>query len=103
MNDPTIENEVDLEAPTPDVTAPTEPVAAAPTAVNVRTLPFDLLKRVRVIDASTGEPIERVIEADSEAGTVKRFAVENGNLVREDDHFKVIEEQRPIRIEIADE
>jgi len=56
---------------------------------------------VRVIDAQTGDVITNVIEADAKAGTVRRFAVEGGVLVREDNAFVVIDEKRAVRIEPA--
>ena len=58
-----------------------------------------ILARIRVVDVETGERIDKVIAADAEAGTVTRYAVENGALVLENDRFKVIEESRAIAIE----
>lgn len=60
---------------------------------------IDLVAKVRVVDAETGRAIDKVISADVDAGTVRRYAVEHGNLVRQGDHFKVLEEERAIRIE----
>lgn len=54
---------------------------------------------IRVIDAATGEPIARVIEADAQAGTLSRYALKDGNLVREGDRFLVLAEEREIRFE----
>lgn len=60
---------------------------------------IDLAAKVRVVDAETGKVIDKVISADADAGVVRRYAVERGNLVREGDHFQVIKEDRAIRIE----
>ncbi|MBM3929148.1 MAG: hypothetical protein FJ335_11945 [Sphingomonadales bacterium] len=54
---------------------------------------------VRVIDAKTREEITHVIAADASAGKVTRYAVHDGNLVRDGDALKVIEEDRAIVIE----
>ena len=54
---------------------------------------------MRVVDAKSGDAIEQVIEANVTTGKVRRYAVEAGLLVREDNEFKVIEEDRAIRIE----
>lgn len=74
-------------------------VAAAPTHAVVGVTAKEVTDNLRVVDAKTGEEIARVIEADSDAGKVRRFDVKDGNLVREGDHFKLIEEDREIRIE----
>jgi biotin carboxyl carrier protein len=84
-------------AGTNDTPAPAPSVPVAPTAVTSAT------PGVRVIDAASGDVIEKVISADSAAGTVTRFAVEDGNLVRENDAFVIVKEDRPIRIEILSE
>jgi hypothetical protein len=55
--------------------------------------------RIRVVDAETGKQISHVLEADSEKGFVRRFAVEHGNFVREGSNFKIIEEDRKVRLE----
>lgn len=55
--------------------------------------------RVRVIDAETNKQISYVLEADSGKGLVRRFAVEHGNFVREGSNFKIIEEDRKVRLE----
>lgn len=73
-------------------------LVAAPTIVSAAT-PAEIATNVRVVDAGSGETIARVIEANADAGTVRRFAVEDGNLVRKDDEIVVIEEERAIRIE----
>ncbi len=74
-------------------------VVAAPTSIAFGTTPIDVLANLRVVDAATGEPLIRVITADSDAGKVSRYAVDDGNLVRKDDAFVVIEEDRKILIE----
>ena len=75
---------------------------AAPTSVAFGSTPNEALSNIRVIDAITGEAIARVIAADSDAGKVSRYAVEDGNLVREGNAFKTIDEDRKIRIEWID-
>ncbi|MCC4254127.1 hypothetical protein LL251_17080 [Sphingobium naphthae] len=72
---------------------------ALPRSVRMGETPTDILARIRVVDVETGERIDKVIAADAEAGTVTRYAVENGALVLENDRFKVIEESRAIAIE----
>ena len=71
----------------------------APTAIVGGALPNDVLANLRVLDAETGLPIERVLDADAAAGTVRRYEVVDGNLVREGDSYKIVDEQRAIRIE----
>ncbi len=73
--------------------------AAPPLSVALNSTPRDVLERIRVVDAQTGERIDKVLAADAEAGTVTRYAIENGALVREGDRYKMIEESRDIRIE----
>lgn len=78
-------------------------VAAPPKVVDVKTSPLDLVRNVRVVDTATGEAIAKVISADADAGKLTRFDVDGeGNLVREKDTFKVIEEDRAIRIDWID-
>jgi hypothetical protein len=55
--------------------------------------------KLRVVDAETGKRIDHVLEADTEKGTVRRYAVEHGNFVREGSDLKVIEEERKVRLE----
>lgn len=74
---------------------------APPTYAKIGVTPMDLCARLCVVDADTGELIAKVIEANAETGHVVRYAVEGGNLVREGDRMKVIEEERKIRIEWA--
>lgn len=76
-------------------------VESLPTAIDTRT-PVDLRARVKVVDAETGETIEKVIAADVAAGQVTRFAVEDGNLVRKNDRFVTVTEDRSIRFEWAE-
>ncbi len=70
-----------------------------PSCVEMGVTDAEVLAEIRVVDAETGERIDKVVFADAEAGKVRRYAVENGALVLEQDKFKVIEEDRPIRIE----
>jgi hypothetical protein len=72
---------------------------AAPTAIAADALPNDILANLHVVDAATGETIARVLEADATTGKVRRYAIEDGNLVREGDAFKIVDETREIRIE----
>ena len=55
--------------------------------------------KLRVLDADTGKRITHVLEADTEKGTVRRYAVEHGSFVREGSDLKVIEEERKVRLE----
>ncbi|MEZ7273904.1 hypothetical protein NYF14_10585 [Sphingobium sp. 10 DY56-G10] len=71
----------------------------APSCVEIGVTAVDVLADIRVVDAETGERIDKVIFADADAGKVRRYAVEDGALVLEQDQFKVIEEDRPIRVE----
>ena len=71
----------------------------APRLIVAGALSADVAAQLRVVDAKTGEPIERVLDADADAGTVRRYAVEDGNLVRDGDSFAIVEEERAIRIE----
>ena len=70
-----------------------------PYCVEIGVTNAEILSDIRIVDAETGERIDKVIFADADAGKVRRYAVENGGLVLEQDQFKVIEEDRPIRIE----
>lgn len=72
---------------------------APPSRVELGTDPLDLLARIRVVDAATGERIDKVIIADAEAGKVRRYELIDGGLVIENDRPKIIEEDRAIRIE----
>lgn len=72
---------------------------AAVTAIAAGETSDDVLRNIRVVDAATGEEIIRVISADAVAGTVTRFLVEDGNLVREGNAFATVTEERAIRIE----
>ncbi len=77
-------------------------LGAAPTLIVAGGLPNAVAANLRVLDAGTGDTIDRVLDADSDVGTVRRFAVKDGNLVREGDSFKVVDERRDIRIEWID-
>ena len=79
------------------MTKPKSP--APPTAIASDALPNDILANLRVVDAATGETIARVLEADCSTGNVRRYAIEDGNLVREGEAFKIVDETREIRIE----
>lgn len=74
-------------------------LVAAPTMIVAGSTPNDVARNLRVVDADTGETIERVLDADANAGTLRRHAVKDGNLVREGDSFVVVDESRKIRIE----
>lgn len=74
-------------------------LVAAVTAIAAGETSDDVLRNIRVVDAATGEEIIRVISADAVAGTVTRFVVEDGNLVREENAFATVTEERAIRIE----
>ncbi|MBD8548004.1 hypothetical protein [Sphingomonas sp. CFBP 8760] len=72
----------------------------APTSIDTgRVMERDDQRCLQVVDANTGEPVSGVIAADAIAGTVRRFEVENGNLVRDGDTFVIVDERRDIRIE----
>ena len=62
-------------------------------------MPDDIAANLRVVDAKSGEAIAGVIEADAAAGRLTRYAMLDGNLVRNGDRFETIEERRQIRIE----
>lgn len=55
--------------------------------------------KLRVVDAETGKRIAHVLEADTEKGFIRRYAVVGGNFVREGSDLKVIEEDRKVRLE----
>ncbi len=74
-------------------------LVAAVTAIAAGETSDEVLRNIRVVDAATGEEIIRVISADTVAGTVTRFVVEDGNLVREGNAFATVTEERAIRIE----
>lgn len=75
-------------------------VPAPPQIIDNRTSPLDLVRNVRVVDTATGDEIAKVIAADADAGRISRFDVDpDGNLVRENDTYKIIDEDRVIRLE----
>ncbi|WP_145201401.1 hypothetical protein [Sphingobium sp. B2] len=84
---------------TPIENADAPAVEAPPSVVDINETPREALAKIRVVDAGTGTRIDKVIFADAMAGKVKRYAVENGDLVRVDDRFVIIEEDRQISIE----
>jgi hypothetical protein len=55
--------------------------------------------QLRVVDAETGKSVPKVIEVDTEKGTLTRYAIEHGHYVREGSDLKVIEEDRKVRLE----
>lgn len=75
---------------------------APPTFAEIGVTDMAVCANVRVVDAKTGETIERVRRYDVDAGQVSRFEVEDGNLVREGDDYKLIDEARAIRVEWID-
>ena len=85
----------------------TKPASAADTAA-AAPLPTKLsvgdadAQRIRIVDAETGKAITHVLSVDTEKGTLSRYAVEKGNLVRKDDRFVVIDEERAVRLEWID-
>lgn len=70
-----------------------------PSYAKIGVTPMAICDRLRIIDAETGDLIEKVIEADADKGLVVRYLVEDGALVRDDNRFKTVEEVRAIRIE----
>jgi hypothetical protein len=96
------------DAPSPevaqDIASPgaVEPPAVKeetpPTYAKIGVTPAAICARLRILDAETGDVIPKVIEADAEAGRVVRYELDGGALVRENDRFKTIEEDRKIRI-----
>jgi hypothetical protein len=97
---PSLEVAADIAAPLA-TEAPAVKEEAPPAFAKQGVTPVETLARLRVIDADTGDLIVKVLEADADAGHVVRFAVEGGALVRENDRFKTIDEERKIRIEWA--
>lgn len=90
------------EAPAADAAAPE--IAPPPGQIDIRTADHETLRRIRVVDAATGAAITNIIAADAIAGSVERHQLDDaGNLVREGDHFVVINEARAIRIEWREE
>lgn len=77
-------------------------LVAPPTFAEIGVTDMAVYANVRVVDAKTGETIERVRRYDVDAGQVSRFGVEDGNLVREGDDYKLIDEAREIRVEWID-
>lgn len=74
-------------------------LALPPRAIDPLT-PVEVRARIVIIDAATGERIEKVTAADVDAKTLTRFAVVDGNLVRDrDGRYAMIDEERDIRIE----
>lgn len=74
-------------------------VPAPPQHVGAGISPPEINNNVRIVDAKSGDEIVKVIEADADKGKVRRFDVQDGNLVRENDAFKVVDEDRAIRVE----
>lgn len=84
---------------TPIENADAEAAEVPPSTVDINATPQELLANIRVVDADSGARIDKVIFADADAGKIRRYAVENGGLVIEDDRFVIIEEDRAVRIE----
>lgn len=79
------------------------PQDAAPLHLQRGVTPPGIARHLKVVDAQTGFEITSVISADAEAGTVSRFEQDaDGNLIRINDAFQVITEERSIRIEWRD-
>jgi len=78
------------------------PERAPPQQIAVGVTPIEDLRRLRVVDAETGETIAKVQAADADAKSVTRLDVVDGNLVREGDAYRTITEDRAIRIEWTD-
>lgn len=72
---------------------------APPARVEIGVTASETCAQIRVVDAVTGDRIDKVVMADAVAGKVRRYAVENGGLVIEQNRPKIIEEDRVIRIE----
>jgi hypothetical protein len=71
-----------------------------PTRVEIGKTSAEIAGKVRILDAKTREVIAKVLMADSAAGKVRRFAVSaEGNLIRENNRLKIVEEDRPCVIE----
>jgi len=77
-------------------------VEAPPRQAAIGKISGDVASRLRVLDAETGGAIEKVIAYDMDAGTVTRYLVEGGNLVRRGDVFATVTEERQIRVEWID-
>ncbi|WP_294354038.1 hypothetical protein [uncultured Sphingomonas sp.] len=77
----------------------TAALVAPPAFAEIGVTDMAVCANVRVVDAKTGETIERVRRYDVDAGQVSRFEVKDGNLVREGDSYKLIDEDREIRVE----
>lgn len=92
-----------MKTPPSSPAVPIEPAAPTippPSRVTAQVTPgWD---RVRVVDATTGETIAHVIEADVDAGTVTRRTIVDGHLVRDRDDYATVKEGRAIRIEWID-
>ena len=74
--------------------------APPPQIVDGRTSPSNIVRNVRIVDAVTGDEIAKVVSADADAGRISRYEIDgDGNLVRENDKFKIVDEDRAIRIE----
>lgn len=74
-------------------------LVAPPAFAEIGVTDMAVCANVRVVDAKTGEQIERVRRYDVDAGQVSRFEVKDGNLVRDGDSYKLIDEDREIRVE----
>lgn len=89
------------ETPAPSATA--NPVVAAgdppPRQTDVATTSPAIHTRLRVVDPANGDTISHVRAYDQDARTLTRMKIEDGNLVREGDHFATVTEERDFRVE----
>ena len=94
---------VEGRAETPAPSAAAKPIAAAgdtpPRQADVSTTSPAIHTRLRVVDPANGETISHVRAYDQDAGTLTRMKIEDGNLVREGDHFATVTEERAFRVE----
>lgn len=74
----------------------------APVRVEIGVTPAALCSNLRVLDKASGTALDAVLMADAEAGRVRRYEVKDGDLVREGNSFKLVEEDRAVTIEWID-
>ncbi|AOF97941.1 hypothetical protein [Sphingobium sp. RAC03] len=90
---------------TPATSAAAKPAVAAgdppPRQWDIAKNLFTLLASgsLRIVDPANGETISHVRAYDQDAGTLTRMKIEDGNLVREGDHFATVVEERAFRVE----
>lgn len=94
---------VEVEAETPANSVAANPVVAAgdppPRQADVASTSAAIHTRLRVVDPANGETISHVRAYDQDARTLTRMKIEDGNLVREGDHFATVTEERDFRVE----